>query len=308
MSSSPRRLAVLAAAVLTPLVVGLAGCSGGDDDGGGGDSSAGQTRQSSGAAARSSGIEAGGTYLALGDSVVFGYRGGEQLSAYSDDDSFVGYPQLVGERLGLDVVNASCPGETTASFADPAAPNLGCTNSPGSAFGFRTAFPLHVGYSSRQQSQLDFALDRLRQDPEVALVTLQLGANDAFLCQRSTPDSCVAEAGQVAATVSANVGGILGRLRGEGGYDGRVAVVTYYALDYSDTALAAATQTLDEGIAQAARDNDATVVDGFAAFRDAAEQAGGSSTAAGLVRPGDVHPTEQGQQLLADAVAEAVQG
>ena len=303
MRTTHRRVAVLAA--LIPAVVALAACSG-DDDGSGG----GEAQRSSGAAARSSadgpGVEAGGTYLALGDSVVFGYRGGEQLSAYADDDSFVGYPQLVGQELGLDVVNASCPGETTASFTDPTAPNLGCTNSPGSNLGFRTAFPLHVTYSSRQESQLQFALDRLQQDDDVSLVTLQLGANDAFLCQRSTPDNCVSEAGDVAATVSANLDGILGELRDEGGYDGRIAVVTYYALDYSDTALAAATQTLDEGIAKAARDNDATVVDAFAAFRDEAQAAGGSSTTAGLVRPDDVHPTEKGQQLLADAVAGAV--
>jgi lysophospholipase L1-like esterase len=235
------------------------------------------------------------TYLALGDSVPFGFQAGASTE-FSDASNFVGYPELVGEELGLDVVNASCPGETTESFQNVTAQSNGCQNTLRSAVGFRTAFPLHVAYESREQSQLDYALEVLAEDDDVELVTLQIGANDAFLCQQSTAD-------RVAQTVQGNLDRILAALRQE--YDGQIVVVTYYALDYADPT-GVAIQLLDNGIAQVAESHGADVADGFAAFRPAAEVAGGDSTAAGLVLPKDVHPTGEGQQLLADAVLEVV--
>jgi hypothetical protein len=39
-----------------------------------------------------------------------------------------------------------------------------------------------------------------------------------------------------------------------------------------------------------------------------AQKSGGDSVAAGLVISGDVHPTDQGQELLAGAVEKAVAG
>jgi hypothetical protein len=44
------------------------------------------------------------------------------------------------------------------------------------------------------------------------------------------------------------------------------------------------------------------VADGFAVFQATAMASGGDSIAAGLVLPNDVHPTEQGQKLLSQAV------
>ena len=60
-------------------------------------------------------------YLALGDSVTFGYREAANLPTpdYSDAASFVGYPEDVGAALGLDVANAACPGETSTSLVEP---------------------------------------------------------------------------------------------------------------------------------------------------------------------------------------------
>jgi lysophospholipase L1-like esterase len=256
---------------------------------------------SSGAAATTE--PAGGTYLALGDSVPFGFRLAGAAD-FPDATTFVGYPELVGEELGLDVVNASCPGETTASFVDATAPSNGCENSP-QGFGYRKSYPLHVSYSAPDQSQLDFAVQTLTQTDDVELVTLQVGANDAFLCQQTTADRCTSlpEVQNLGATVQANLDRILKAVREH--YDGQIVVVTYYALDYSPQA-AAATQALDSGIAQIAKANGADVADGYEAFRSAATGAGGSSINAGLVLPNDVHPSDQGQKLLADAVAEAV--
>jgi lysophospholipase L1-like esterase len=246
-----------------------------------------------------------GTYLALGDSVPFGFRTGA-FGQFSDADNFVGYPELVADELGLDVVNASCPGETTASFLDAAAQSNGCQNALGSDAGYRTSFPLHVEYDSPDQSQLDFALHRLAEGDDVDLVTLQVGANDGFLCQRTTPSRCSAPADIVATaqTARVNLQTILSALRSE--YDGQIVVVTYYALDYADV-FGAATRQLDNAIAQVAQENGADVADGFAAFQPGAESAGGDSQAAGLVLPNDVHPTEQGQRLLAEAVLAVVE-
>lgn len=246
---------------------------------------------------------AAGTYLALGDSVPFGFRAGAD---YRDAAAFTGYPALVGERLGLRVVNATCPGETTASFLDASAQSNGCERTLASPFGYRTAYPLHVPYDSAGQSQLDFAVRTLTSTRDVRLVTVQLGANDAFVCQQTTSDECAApaEQQQLAQRVQANLTRILSTLRDAGGYRGRIVVVTYYALDYAG-ATAVATQGLDAAIGRAARAGGALVASGFDAFRATALAAGGSSVAAGLVFPHDVHPTPSGQALLAGAVEAA---
>lgn len=251
--------------------------------------------------------DAGGAYLALGDSVPFGFRGGA-VADFRNEDAFIGYPELVAAQLGLELVNASCPGETTASFLDPRAQSNGCQNSLQAGVGYRTGYPLHVRYESPGQSQLDFAVDTLTGNEDVELVTLQVGANDTFLCQRTTPTRCTdpADLQVLAETVQANLDRILSTLRRDAGYDGQIVVVTYYALDYS-TAFGATTRDLNAGLARVAGANDADVADGFGAFESRASEAGGDSVAAGLVLPNDVHPTEEGQRLLADAVTAVVE-
>ena len=285
-----RLLSGMAAAAL------LASCS----------SAAGSTTSASTSAASAASTSAagGGSYLALGDSVPFGFRLGA-MADFPDATKFTGYPELVGEDLGLDVINAACPGETTGSFVDATAQSNGCQNSAHSGLGYRTAYPLHVPYAAADQGQLDFAVKTLTDTDDVELVTLQVGANDGFLCQQTTADRCTSptEVRDLAFNVQANLDRILKTVRAH--YDGQLVVVTYYALDYSDQTWAA-TQVLDSGIAQIAQENRADVADGYEAFRAAAAAAGGSSVDAGLVLPNDVHPTAQGQRLLADAVTAAV--
>jgi lysophospholipase L1-like esterase len=246
-----------------------------------------------------------GTYLALGDSVPFGYRGQPAGAVdYSKAANFTGYPELVGQKLGLHVLNAACPGETTASFTDVTAQSNGCENTPHASVGYRTAFPLHTLYDSVNQSQLDFAVQTLKQTKNVSLVTLQIGANDAFLCQQTTADQCLSEAGTLAQSVQTNLDGILAALRDRGGYRGKLVVVTYYSLQYTG-AQVTATQLLDGAITAAAQAHGATVASGFDAFKAPALAAGGDSITAGLVIPDDVHPTAEGQELLATAVEKA---
>src|SRR5580692_8671587 len=77
-----------------------------------------------------------GLYLALGDSVPFGYitqAGYEYINA----DNFVGYPQYIGHARRLNPANASCPGETTGSFLSSTKEDNGCR-------AYRATSPLHV--------------------------------------------------------------------------------------------------------------------------------------------------------------------
>ncbi|MFG1639994.1 SGNH/GDSL hydrolase family protein [Amycolatopsis sp. NPDC049252] len=134
--------------------------------------------------------DAGGrSYLALGDSVAFGYRPGAvtPVSDYLNAANFRGYAENYASLRGLRLANASCPGETTGSFLKAGAQSNGCENSVGSPVGYRTTFPLHVTYAG---TQLDYATRYLRTHQDTKLVTLNIGANDMFVCQATTPDRC----------------------------------------------------------------------------------------------------------------------
>jgi hypothetical protein len=70
-------------------------------------------------------------YLALGDSIAFGYRPAPWAD-YRDAADFAAYPEDLAAALKLNLVNAACPGETSASMINPAAPSNGCeTNARG---------------------------------------------------------------------------------------------------------------------------------------------------------------------------------
>jgi hypothetical protein len=65
-------------------------------------------------------------YLALGDSIVFGYRPLPSFADYRNPAAFTAYPEDVARALKLNLVNAACPGETTASMINTGAPSNGC--------------------------------------------------------------------------------------------------------------------------------------------------------------------------------------
>jgi lysophospholipase L1-like esterase len=240
-----------------------------------------------------------GSYLALGDSVPFGFHDTTDPALYLDPHNLVGYPELLAQEAHLRLTNASCPGETTGSFMNPTQEVFKCEGPAG----YRTNFPLHVNYAG---SQLAFAVHYLRTTRDVRLVTLQLGANDAFLCQATTPDQCAspAELQPVLARIHENIEQIVTTLRTQGHYHGQIVVVDYYALNYADPVGVQGAKALDLAIDTAAKDRDASVASGFLAFAPIAfAKGGGDSRAAGLVRPApDVHPTPFGHEVLEDAV------
>src|ERR1700751_1544765 len=183
------------------------------------------------------GSDANGTYLALGDSVAFGYVPPNAVPAptYLDAHSFVGYPEFLAQQLNERVTNASCPGETSTSMLVAGAQSNGCENSPGSPGGYRTVFPLHAQY---QGTQMDYALHYLAAHKHTHLVTIDIGANDAFLCQATTADHCtsIAELIGVANEIAGNLTTILRDLRVVAGYTGPIVALSYYSLSYSDPA------------------------------------------------------------------------
>src|SRR4051812_35238492 len=72
-------------------------------------------------------------YLAVGDSVTFGYQEPtvQPKPNYAKPSSLQGFPEHMAAALHLRVANAACPGETSASLIDPKAPSNGCESSPG---------------------------------------------------------------------------------------------------------------------------------------------------------------------------------
>jgi lysophospholipase L1-like esterase len=257
------------------------------------------------------GPAAHGTYLALGDSVAFGYVPPQAVPApnYSDPRSFVGYPEDVARALHIPVSNASCPGETTASFFVPGAPSNGCENSPGSSIGYRTEYPLHVQYRG---TQMQYALRYLAVHRDTRLVTIDIGANDVFLCEETTTDGCTstAELAAVLQEIAANLTAIYTQIRDVAHYHGLLVALTYYSLSYAPGQVAG-TEALDSVIASVTEKFGGKVADGFAAFEGPSAAFGGSACAAGLLiklpdGTCNIHPSPAGHLLLAQAIEDVL--
>jgi lysophospholipase L1-like esterase len=247
-----------------------------------------------------------GGFLALGDSVTFGYIASDGF-AYVNPKNFVSFADYVaGDRL--DLTNPACPGETSSGFISLTGADNGCRP-------FRAQFPLHVSYAS---PQLDFATNFLATHRHTRLVSILLGANDVFLLQKAcNGDPVCIQNGlpQTLATLSLNMNTILGKLRATG-FRGVLIVVNYYSTDYTNQFQTEVTILINQTLAAAASRNGAVVADAFTAFQKAAATplAGGQTCRAGLlnVNPSDptqatcdVHPSQSGHQLLAEAVEAA---
>jgi lysophospholipase L1-like esterase len=263
------------------------------------------------AAAPVAGAAANGTYLALGDSVAFGYVPPDAVPApnYRSANSFVGYPEDVAQALRVGVWNASCPGETTASMFVAGAQSNGCENSPGSPIGYRTQFPLHVQY---QGTQMEYALKYLAVHRHTVLVTINIGANDAFLCEETTADHCTspAELQALLQEIQANLTAIYTQIRDVAHYQGLLVALTYYSLSYAP-GQTAGTELLNSVIASVTKAFGGKIADGFAAFEGPSLAAGGDPCAAGLLikLPNgtcNIHPSPAGHLLLAQAIEDVV--
>ncbi len=249
-------------------------------------------------------------WLALGDSLPYGW---DPVNGFDpsdppgpgvDPDFHHGYPEALASRSFLEVTNASCPGETSASFLSAAAPDNGCDF-------VRTTYGLKHDWAA--ETQLEAALAFLGAHPDTGLVTIQLGANDLFLCQADPVDGCTpGEFAAVLTAVGGNLAVTVGALR-LAGYSGPIVLVGYYALDYTDptsVGISLASRDVLHAVASAVP-GPVSVADGFAAFEQASRRAGGDPCAAGLLLPRgdgtcDIHTSEAGDRVLAQALHRAL--
>jgi lysophospholipase L1-like esterase len=236
-------------------------------------------------------------YLALGDSIAFGFNPTVAVAL----DNYHGYPEFVSNGLHRKVANASCFGESSGSFLSTSAPDLGCR-------AWKSAGrPMFVEYSG---TQMDYAIDYLRNNPNPRFVTINIGGNDLALLQIGCNFDLNCELSGLPGVLGAygsNLFTIFSRIRQEAHYNGPIVLLTYYAFNYADPTQVGAFTALNgiaSGIASAFG---AKIADGFMAFFVATIPFGGDSCKAGLLvkLPNgtcDTHPSLLGQKLLAEAV------
>ena len=267
-------------------------------------------------------VTQGSRYLALGDSIAFGYRESNavQTPNYPKPATFHGYPYLVGQDLGLKVTNASCPGETAASFITAGNLDHGCSADENgvSAAGYRTNFPLHAKYTSPSESQLQFAIAFLKKYPGTKLVTLQIGANDGLRCIELGNCNTIQQKAALAAKVERRLNTILSAITKKGGYHGQLVLVNYYSINSASTDANDNSQLLNAAEASVAKNyKNVTIADSYPRFAQASLNAAGSDTcAAGLetiltasTPPNGncgIHPSLGGHALIASSVERVV--
>jgi lysophospholipase L1-like esterase len=236
-----------------------------------------------------------GTYLALGDSVAFGFNPLLDLRTHT----VTGYPELVAGDRGLTITNLSCPGEATGGFVSPTGADNHCREN-------RQMYPLHADYDG---TQLDAAIDYLANHPETQLVTIDIGANDVFLldhiCNRDL--TCILT--NFVATIDAynkNLDTILEKVRHA--YAGPLVGLTIYNPYPTDRTAQYAIEQIDSALTAKLQYHGGIVADGLNSFATAGV---GDPCAAGLLiklpdGTCDVHPTASGAKVLADAIDAAL--
>lgn len=259
------------------------------------------------AAATSASRSKPNNYLALGDSVTFGYSP-LLVERGVDPSVFVGYPQPASNlfRPKLQVFNASCPGETSTSLISGTRPDNGCQD-------FRQFVgALHVSYPG---SQLQYAERFVAANPRTKFVSLMIGANDLLLLQEScmatapakAVDACVIHGlPRLLGTLRTNLRTVYAGLRAAG-FKGDFVAVTYYSTNYRDPVVTGAVGAVDSVLAAVTRAFGGKVADGFRRFAVAAAPFGGDTCKAGLLIHRtldrcDVHPSPAGAALLASAL------
>jgi lysophospholipase L1-like esterase len=232
-------------------------------------------------------------YLALGDSLAFGYQQakfnanlpfGEPPTAFNTGyvDDFSTMLQAINPAI--KTVNLGCPGETTATFM-----NGGCP--------YTASLPLccqlHDSYAG---DQLDAALGFLGKHPgQVSPITIDLGANDLNVCKFDL--SCIQT--QIA-VVATNMHTILTALRGAAP-SAEIIVMEYYnPFAFINTSTNVAAEQLNAVIANDAVEVGGRVADAFTPFNVALPQPQTLCTLTLFCTQGDIHASDQGYMVIAN--------
>ena len=257
------------------------------------------------------------TYLALGDSIPFGFNPllfGPPGAPLPTPAQFVGYPEIVSAWTGTPEINAACPGETSGSFLVLGAPDNGCNGlGPQGQPPFKGTIGLHTNYPG---TQMKFALEQLQTNKSIKLVTLNIGGNDLSLLQMScatASDFAGCVGGGLFKTVlpnyRANLDSILDGLRNQAKYHGQLILVTTYSPS-ADPLFVGAVFELNKVLIAVGKKYKVAIADGFGAFQLISASSGGDPCVAQLLialPPGypsvcDIHPSKKGQDLLAATV------
>ena len=238
-------------------------------------------------------------YLALGDSIAYGFQTSKALADLPPDAFSTGYVDLFAARLAqlrprIAMVNYSCPGESTTSFLLPCiwktSGHALHNDYPGSQFGAALAFlATHRG--------------------KVSPITLSLNGNDinAFLQTCPPGDlACIQTSAPAAiAAYQARLTSILRHLHAAAP-DAEIIVVGAYDPNIGAFAFA---DPLFTQLNQAQRAAAATVrarfADPFPIFNpqgDPAAETTAICTLTLLCSQGDGHPSDAGYRALADVV------
>jgi len=240
-----------------------------------------------------------GYYLALGDSIAYGFQTSKALAGLPPEAFNTGYADLFAARLrqlqpGIATVNYSCPGESTTSFLLP-------------CIWKTSGHALHNDYPG---SQLGAALAFLAAHRgQVSPITLSLNGNDINEFLRTCPpgDLACIQAGAPAAIAAyqARLTAILAQLRAAAP-DAEIIVVGAYdpnlgAFTFADPLF---TQ-LNQAQQAAAATVRARFADPFPTFNpqgDPAAETTAICTLTLLCTEGDGHPSDAGYRALADIV------
>jgi lysophospholipase L1-like esterase len=253
-------------------------------------------------------------YLALGDSLAFGYN---PLIQPPNLSQYLGYPKMVDFIIGDTLTNASCPGETSSTFVGTSTvffPGFDCV-------AMRQQNQLFVPYNGAQ-NQLDYAVAFLAANPNTKLVTIDIGVNDLALleigCQTQfagNPQAIVAceESGLPATltTIGQNLTAVFSAIRSTG-YKRPIVAVDAFAYNYTDPIETGALTLFNQLTSQVGSQFGVTVADVYPVFQTADSGFGGSTCAAGLLLKYpdgtcDTHPNALGQALIAATVLQATQ-
>ncbi len=221
-------------------------------------------------------------YLALGDSMAFGFRPTKPDTA--PPSAFrTGYVDVFAAKLrklapGITVVNYGCPGESSVTFAK------------GGCDWLRHGGKLHDAFHG---AQLDAAVAFLKAHPgRVSPITITLWGNDVLpLSQQGK------KAPAVIAAFATRFGAILKRLRAAAPASEIIATGAWNPEADKTPQADAVYQSLDAAIAQAAAASRARVAKIFPAFKGKARLC----KLTFFCTKGDPHPTDAGYRAMAAA-------
>lgn len=257
------------------------------------------------------------TYLALGDSLAFGFQQAKfnALLPTEDPAAFdTGYVDDLAAIFKLhdprlEVVNDGCPGETTDSFI----------SGPCS---YQLSFPLHHPYTAGpSSSQLTDALAYLRAHPNhVSPITIDIGANDALGVAEHTcafaPKCILEHAPGLIEHISANLSLILSDLRSAARHAKIVVLGLYDPFDEKLPGSDQLTALVNEAMAAVASTVGAQFADPLPLFDPPGpteEETICQLTnmcpegTIDLTGKGDIHPTDRGYAVLAQLIFERLE-